>query len=117
MARIRLREIAHGRSGDKGSDANIGVVAYTAAGFAHLRRVLTAQRVAEFLAPMKPTAVERYELAGIGALNFVCRGILAGGAARCLRVDPQGKALAGVLLEMEIDRPDDLAAMLRRPPA
>jgi hypothetical protein len=114
MPAVALRTIAHGRSGDKGSDADIGIVAYTPAGFEHLRRELTAERVAAYFAPMGPRAVERYELPNIGALNFVLRGILAGGASRSLRIDPQGKALAQALLDMEIERPADLDAMTRR---
>src|SRR4051812_43936430 len=104
-ATIRLAEIAHARSGDKGSDANVGVIAYTTAGFEYLRRVLTADRVRAFFAPMGVSGVERYELPNLGALNFVVRGILAGGAARSMRIDAQGKALGQVILEMEIEKP------------
>jgi methylglutaconyl-CoA hydratase len=108
---VRLGEIAHARSGDKGSDANIGVIAYTPAGYAHIRDALTADRVREFLAPMGLSAVERYELPNLGALNFVVRGILAGGGSRSPRIDPQGKTLGQALLEMHIPAPADFHEM------
>jgi hypothetical protein len=108
-----LSAIAHGRSGDKGNHANIAVIAYTAAGFAWLRDHLTADVVARYFGPLKPTKVERYEAANLLAVNFVLRDVLAGGASRSLRVDTQGKTLALALLQMPIELPDDPTAMLR----
>lgn len=102
MRNTPLHEIAHGRSGDKGNHANIAVIAYTEAGFACLRENLTADVVAEYLAPLGASRVERYEAANLRALNFVCRDILAGGASRSLRSDNQGKTLALALLGMEL---------------
>src|SRR5690606_19044676 len=71
LATIRLGDVAHTRSGDKGNHANIGVIAYTRVGFEFLRRELTAERMAEFFAGLGTSRVERFELPGIGALNFV----------------------------------------------
>lgn len=109
---MRLRDIAHGRSGDKGNHANIGVIAYTPAGFAYLDRALTAERVAAWFAVLEPASVERYALPGIGAYNFLLREVLGGGASDSLRTDTQGKVLATSLLEMELPRPEDWRAML-----
>jgi hypothetical protein len=75
-----LSQIAHGRSGDKGSHANVAVIAYTDAGFAWLREHLTAEVVAAYFAPLGPTRVERFEAANVRALNFVLYDVLAGGA-------------------------------------
>lgn len=110
---MRLGEVAHARSGDKGNHANVGVIAYTAAGFDFLGRVLTETRVAEFFLPLRPTRVERFELPGIGAYNFVLSDVLAGGASRSLRIDSQGKVLALALLELMLPRPDNLDEMWR----
>jgi len=110
---IKLSEIAHARSGDKGNHANIGVVAHTPAGFEHLRQVLTAEWVYERFRVLGVTRVERYELPGIGALNFLLFDALAGGASRSLRIDTQGKLLSTALLEMEIARPAELETMRR----
>lgn len=106
MAEITtLARIAHGRSGDKGNHANIAVIAYCEAGFAWLRANLTANRVATYFAPLKPTAVHRYEAPNLNALNFVLQNVLAGGASRSLRIDTQGKTLALALLQMPVDLP------------
>jgi len=108
---LTLSAIAHGRSGDKGNHANIAVIAYTAAGFAWLREFLTAERVAQYFAPLGPEKVERYEAPNLLALNFVLRGVLAGGASRSLRIDTQGKTLALALLQMPISLPDPMPLM------
>lgn len=108
MPTVPLSQIAHGRSGDKGSHANIAVIAYTDAGFAWLRANLTDEAVAAYFAPLGPTRVERYEAANLRALNFVLYDVLAGGASRSLRTDTQGKTLAVALLRMQVDVPKAL---------
>jgi len=99
---IRLADVAYARSGDKGNNANIGVIAYTPTGYAFLVRELTADRVAAFLRPLGGGEVVRYELPNLGALNFVCTGILAGGGSQSLRTDAQGKALGQALLQLSL---------------
>ena len=103
MRRVRLGEIAYARSGDKGSGANVGLIAYTPQGFHYLRAALSAARVGRFFKPLGVGKVVRYELPNLGAFNFVLPGILAGGASRSLRIDAQGKALGPALLEMELE--------------
>lgn len=105
---VPLRKIAYARSGDKGSTANIGVIAYTSAGFEFLKQHLTAEKVEQFFKPMGVTSVKRYELPNLEAFNFVLTDILAGGGSRSLRIDAQGKALGQVLLEMELEVPQDI---------
>jgi hypothetical protein len=110
---IPISTIAHGRGGDKGNHANVAVLAYTERGFEWLCAQLTAERVAEYFAPLNPSRVERFEAANVHALNFVLYDVLAGGASRSLRADTQGKTLALALLRLPIDAPTDLKAMLR----
>lgn len=110
---IELRRIAHARSGDKGNHANVGIIAYTSAGYDFLRQTLTAERVAEYFAGLQPAKVLRYELPNILALNFVLYDVLAGGASQSLRIDTQGKLLGTAIGELELPEPDDLPAMLR----
>jgi hypothetical protein len=105
---VRLGDIAHARSGDKGDRANIGVVAGGPAGYAWLKDHLTAEVVAEYLRPLGTGAVTRYELPNIFAFNFVIESALGGGASRSLRFDSQGKALGVALLELRIPAPDPL---------
>src|SRR5947209_3291630 len=102
---IPLSTIAHGRSGDKGNHANVAIIAYTEAGYEWLRQHLTADVVAAYFAPMRPSRVERFEAANVWGLNFVLYDILAGGASQSLRIDSQGKTLALTLLRMTIERP------------
>ena len=104
---IRLGDLAHTRSGDKGDRSNIGVVANDAAAYAWLETHLTDAAVADFLRPMGIGQVTRYEIPGLHAFNFVIDHALAGGASRSLRLDTQGKALGVVLLEMKIPAPAD----------
>jgi len=107
---VRLGDIAHARCGDKGGSANVGVIAFTPAGFELLRARLTAAVVESFFKPLGVGAVLRYELPNLGALNFVLPGILAGGGSRSLRIDAQGKGLGQALLEMTLEIPDGEAA-------
>lgn len=93
-----LYELARARSGDKGINANVGVIAHNTDAWAFLETWLTAERVAEFFAPLALDGVERFELPNLHALNFVLRGALRRG----LRTDAQGKALGQVLLEMPL---------------
>ena len=104
---IRLGQLAHTRSGDKGDRSNIGVVARDAATYAWLEPRLTEAVVAEFLRPLGIGPVRRYELPGLHAFNFVIEHALAGGASRSLRLDTQGKALGVVLLELTLPAPAD----------
>lgn len=116
MATIKLNQIAHARSGDKGNHSNIGVIAYTATGYDFLCATLTAARVAEFFAALGPCQVERFELPRILALNFVLRDVLAGGASQSLRIDTQGKLLSTAIGDLELPEPDGLPHMLRSLP-
>lgn len=113
--RLRLRDIAHARSGDKGNHANIGVVAYTPAGHRFLGQVLTETRVAEYFLPLRPRQVQRFELPGILAYNFLLRDVLGGGASQSLRTDSQGKVLSTALLEMELPVPANVEELLPAP--
>ncbi|MEX0726606.1 MAG: hypothetical protein WD065_10080 [Planctomycetaceae bacterium] len=99
---MKLKEIAHARSGDKGNHANIGVIARDASQYVFLCNELTEARVAEYFAPLGPKGVKRYLLPGIHAMNFMLYDVLAGGACKSLRIDSQGKTLALALLEWEI---------------
>jgi hypothetical protein len=100
---IRLNNIAHGRSGDKGNHANVAILAYTAAGYAWLRDHLTAKAVRQYFRALAPTRVERFEAPNLLAVNFLLYDVLAGGASQSLRIDSQGKTLALALLQMSFE--------------
>lgn len=104
---VPLSEIAYARSGDKGSSANIGVIARSEEDYALLVEALTERAVADFFKDLHPLHVKRYELPNLWALNFVLEGVLMGGGSRSLRSDAQGKALGQAILEMPIKRARD----------
>jgi len=101
--RVKLRELAYARTGDKGDSLNIGVLARDERAFSVLREKLTAEAVAEFLSPFVRCEVVRYELPNIGAFNFLLRRALSGGATKSLRFDFMGRTLGEALLEMELE--------------
>lgn len=107
--RVPLIAIAHGRSGDKGADVNIGIRARHADFWPVILRELTAERVQRHLAHLGATSAIRYELPGIMAVNFLLVGGLGAGGTASLRFDPQGKALAQQLLDMELEVPEEMA--------
>jgi hypothetical protein len=99
---MKLREIAHSRAGDKGNTANVSVIARDPADYAHLEKHVTAERVKAHFAGIVKGDVTRYELPGIGALNFVLHEALGGGVTRTLALDLHGKSLGSAILEREI---------------
>jgi len=101
--KIKLKDIAHGRSGDKGDAANIGIIAYDDAGYEIIQKYLTTERVKEHFTGICKGEVERYELPNIRALNFLLNNTLGGGGTVSLKHDAQGKTLAAALLRMELD--------------
>lgn len=114
---IQLGQIATARSGDKGNHANIGIVAFTQAGYDYLLEELTQQRVGDFFAGLGADRVERFELPKVGAMNFMLYNALAGGASRSLRIDTQGKLLGTAILELLLPEPDDLDKITGPPTA
>ncbi len=101
--KVPLARLAHCRSGDKGDVSNIGVIAHDERHYPILLREVTAERVRALFAGLVRGRVERFELANIGALNFVLHEALGGGGTVSLRVDAQGKTLGAALLRMEIE--------------
>jgi hypothetical protein len=99
----RLHDLAHARAGDKGDVSMISVIAYRAEDYPLLVEVLTVTVVARFFERLGLTRVERFELPGLGALNFVLHGALRGGVTRSLALDAHGKTLSSSLLSIEID--------------
>jgi hypothetical protein len=99
---MRLHELAHSRSGDKGTISDISVIAYRAADYEFLRTHLTVGRVREHLADVVHGQVSRYELPQLYALKFVLHDALDGTATRTLNLDVHGKSLGSSLLEIEL---------------
>ena len=103
---MKLREIAHSRTGDKGDTSNISVIAYEERHYEHLRRHVTAAAVKAHFAELVQGDVVRYELPTLGALNFVLGRTLGGGVTRSLALDAHGKSLSSALLDLELEACD-----------
>jgi len=115
--RVRLIDIAHARSGDKGDTANVGVIAAKPQWFPLIARELTQERVAKHFAGVITGGVDRFELPNLTALNFLLHGALDGGGTLSLKTDAQGKVFSTALLRMVLDVPDDEARRLDLPAA
>lgn len=100
---MKLFELAHSRTGDKGNISTISVIANRAGDYETLQKAVTAEKVLALFAPLGATGAERYELPKLAALNFVLTGTLGGGVTRSLALDAHGKALSGLLLELEVE--------------
>ncbi|KAB0499108.1 MULTISPECIES: hypothetical protein [Pseudomonas] len=105
MNRIKLRELAHSRTGDKGDTSNISVVAFRAEDYQLLCQRLTIARVTEHFSELlgqQNLPIRRYELPNVYALNFVLPGVLRGGVTRSLALDAHGKTLGAALLDLTL---------------
>ena len=102
---MKLRTLAHSRTGDKGDVSNISVIAFHEKDYPFLRAHVTAERVRDHFGDIIRGEVRRYEMPLIGALNFVLHGALGGGVTRSLALDAHGKSLGSLLLDLEL--PDD----------
>ncbi len=103
--RVRLLDIAHARSGDKGDTANVGLIALKPEYYPILVKHVTAVRVARHFKGMISGPVERFELPNLHALNFLLHGALDGGGTISLKTDAQGKVFSTALLRLELELP------------
>jgi hypothetical protein len=103
MAKVKLVEIAHARSGDKGDTANVGLIALKPEYYPILVEQVTAARVKEHFKGICLGEVERFEIPNLGALNFLLHQSLDGGGTLSLKTDAQGKTYSTALLRMEVE--------------
>lgn len=106
---VRLLDIAHARSGDKGDTANVGVIALRPEWYPILAEYLTADVVSLHYAGQIDGPVERFELPNLKAVNFLLHGALDGGGTLSLQMDAQGKVYSTSVLRVVLQVPDDVA--------
>lgn len=99
---MKLRDIAHSRTGDKGDISNISVIAFDPKDFDLIAKYVTPAKVRAHFDGIVHGEVVRYEIASLGALNFVMQKALGGGVTRSLALDAHGKCLSSAILEIEI---------------
>lgn len=109
IVRVKLHEVAHGRTGDKGNRVNISVIPYHDEAWPLLLEQVTPERVQQWFAAKGAGTVSRYVLANLPAMNFVIDDVLQGGVNGALNLDGHGKSLAFHLLALPVDVPARLA--------
>lgn len=112
---VRLLDIAHARSGDKGDTANVGLIALKPEWYPILDRYVTRDAVAAHFQGSIDGPVDRFELPNLNALNFLLHGALDGGGTLSLKTDAQGKVFSTALLRMIVSVPDDEAESVSLP--
>jgi len=108
MTTVLLRDLAYGRSGDKGNNANIGLIPRAKLFAPWIWHAVTTQVVEERFAHFLEGRVERFYMPGTGAMNLLLHDVLGGGGMASLRCDPQGKSYAQILLDMPVSIPRKL---------
>ena len=103
--KVRLLDICHARSGDKGDAANVGLIARQEHYYPVIKQFVTKAAVKRHFKGICNGPVERFELPNLWALNFLLHNTLGGGGTVSLKHDAQGKTLAAALLRMELDVP------------
>lgn len=112
--RVKLKEVAFARSGDKGDTANVGLIAWTDDVYEALLGEVTEERVEDHFEGLCRGGVDRYEVPNLRALNFLLHRALDGGGTRSLMLDAQGKTFSTALLRMEVDVPAEAVEGARR---
>lgn len=99
---MKLREIAHSRTGDKSNISNISLIAFKKEDYELIREKVTEDIVKEWFKDIVQGEVVRYELPNLNAFNFVMYGALGGGVTKSLTQDMHGKSLSSKLLDLDI---------------
>jgi hypothetical protein len=102
---MKLRELAHCRTGDKGDNSNVSVIVYRAQDYPLIEQHVTEDRIRAHLRGRVRGPVTRYCLPALGAINFVLQDALTGGVTRSLALDPHGKCISGIILDLELPIP------------
>ena len=111
--KIFLAQIAHARSGDKGSSSNVGLIFYSEVVYDWAKTYITEKRVKEHFNSIVKGDVKRYSMDNLQAFNFILGDSLGGGGSESLLNDAQGKTHGQALLLMEVELPDSLSDKVR----
>ena len=99
---MKLWDIAHSRTGDKGNISNVSLIVYDENDYELVKEKVTSEVVKKYFEGIVKGEVKRYELPKIKALNFVMYDALGGGVTRSLALDKHGKSLSAYLLDLDI---------------
>ena len=111
--KIKLNDIAHARSGDKGANSNIGLMFKSPELYEWAKENITHKLIKEHFQSIAKGEIIRYEMDNLLALNFILGDSLGGGGSESLLNDAQGKTHGQALLLMEVDLPDNLVKYVK----
>ncbi len=109
---LPLIKLAWARSGDKGDISNIGVIARRPEWLPLIWRTVTPDVVKSYFAHLMTGEVERFHVPGIHAVNFLLHGALDGGGPASTQIDPLGKGMGQMLLDLSVDVPLSVASQI-----
>ena len=109
---VPLIKLAWARSGDKGNLSNIGVVARRAEWLPLIWARVTPEVVKAYFAHLVHGRVERFHLPGLSAVNYLMHDALDGGGPASARMDPLGKGMGQMLLDLPVAVPQSIADRL-----
>ncbi|MCR9212996.1 MAG: DUF1446 domain-containing protein [Proteobacteria bacterium] len=112
LVEVPLIELAVARSGDKGNNANVGVIARSDEYLDWIKQSATEERVREWFGHVVEGEVTRFDLPGMGAVNFLLTDCLGGGGTSTLHLDNLAKTYAQQLLAFPIKVPSSVAKSL-----
>lgn len=113
MITVPLHAIAHARTGDKGNRLNVAVIAHHPEVWPVLVEQVSEARIAALFAHRRPSAVRRYLLPNLHALNLVLDDVLEGGVNAALNLDGHGKTLSFLVLTLPVTVPEPALAAVR----
>ena len=100
--KVRLYEIAHSRTGDKGDRLTLSIIPYDVSAYAVIAEQATEGRMLAMFSHRGATEVRRYDLPKLSAFNFVIESALEGGVNNSLNLDGHGKTLSFHALTMTV---------------
>ena len=106
--RIKLKQIAGARSGDKGKHSNVGIYFFDEKVYSWAKKSITTKLIKNHFSEIVKGEVLRYELDNILSLNFILKNSLGGGGSETLINDAQGKTHAQAALLLDLDIPKEL---------
>tara|TARA_Y100001960_G_scaffold81998_1_gene87544 strand:+ start:120 stop:455 length:336 start_codon:yes stop_codon:yes gene_type:complete len=106
--KVCLNKICCARSGDKGSNSNVGLIFNSNKIYEWAKIHITEEKIKKHFAGIIKGDVIKYEMDNILALNFILHDSLGGGGSESLINDPQGKTHGQAMLLMMVDLPDNL---------
>ena len=99
---MKVMDIAYSRTGDKGDFALISVICKDPKDYALIKEKLTVEKVKDTFSEICMGKVKRYEVPKISAFIYELEHALGGGVTRTLALDPHGKSLSYIMLDIDL---------------